>query len=122
MKYSLILAALMAAAPVAAVAGFSENGDSAPRITRDAGIVSVAHLSNMADDSRVTLEGHIVRQTRHEHYLFRDDSGESIEVEIDDDEWGGLNVTPAKRVRLEVEIDRDDNRLEVDVKRVRLAN
>lgn len=119
MKYTFLMTALFAVASPA-VAGFSENGTaSAARETHN--ISRVGDLHNMRDEQRATLEGHIVRQVRHEHYVFRDASG-SIEVEIDDDEWGGLDVTPANRVYLEVEVDRKRNGIEVDVKSIRLAN
>jgi len=41
-----------------------------------------------------------------------------IEVEIDNDVWRGLNVTPRDKVRLEAEIDQDWHGTEVDVKAV----
>ena len=113
MKNALLLTALLAVSTTAS-AGFSENGQAA---ASQNAVTRVAALRSVPDDSYVTLEGYIERQVRHEHYIFRDASGR-IEVEIDDDVWRGLNVTPRDKVRLEAEIDQEWRRTEVDVKSV----
>ena len=113
MKNTLLLTALLAVS-AAASAGFSENGQAA---AAQNAVTRVSALRSLPDDSYVTLEGHIERKVRHEHYIFRDASGR-IEVEIDDDVWRGLNITPRDKVRLEAEIDQEWRRTEVDVKSV----
>ena len=113
MKNALLLTALLAVSATAS-AGFSENGQ-APGYQNS--VTRVSALRSVPDDSYVTLEGNIERQVRHEHYIFRDASGR-IEVEIDNDVWRGLNVTPRDKVRLEAEIDQDWHGTEVDVKAV----
>ena len=37
-------------------------------------------------------------------YVFKDDTG-SIVVEIDDDDWGGLDVSPKDKVEIRGEVD-----------------
>lgn len=113
MKNALLLTALLAVSATAS-AGFSENGQAT---ASQNAVTRVSALRSLPDDSYVTLEGHIERQVRHEHYIFRDASGR-IEVEIDDNVWRGLNVTPRDKVRLEAEIDQEWRRTEVDVKSV----
>lgn len=113
MKNTLILAALLTASATA-FAGFHENGQAGSRQTA---VTRVADLRNLPDDSHVTLEGHIEKQVRREHYIFRDASG-SIEVEIDDDIWRGLDISPNDKVRLTAEIDQDWRNTDVDVKSV----
>ena len=113
MKNALLLTALLAVSATAS-AGFSENGQ-APGYQNS--VTCVSALRSVPDDSYVTLEGYIERQVRHEHYIIRDASGR-IEVEIDNDVWRGLNVTPRDKVRLEAEIDQDWHGTEVDVKAV----
>ena len=103
MKNALLLTALLAVSATAS-AGFSENGQAA---ASQNAVTRVSALRSVPDDSYVTLEG----------YIFRDASGR-IEVEIDDDVWRGLNVTPRDKVRLEAEIDQEWRRTEVDVKSV----
>ena len=63
------------------------------------------------------MEGYIEKQVRREHYIFRDASGK-IEVEIDDDVWRDVDVTPSDKVRLTTKIDKDWGSTEVDVKNV----
>lgn len=112
MKKAFILSALLACSS-ASFAGFSANGQAAAQTA----VQTVASLKSMPDDSYVTLEGHIERQTRHEHYIFRDATG-STEVEIDDDVWRGQNITPRDKLRLTAKIDKEWTRTEVDVKAV----
>lgn len=109
-----VLLSLMLAVSATAAAEFSEHGVAD---ARPLNISRVVDLKNMPDDSRVVLEGRIEKQVRREHYIFRDASGR-IEVEIDDDVWRGVNVTPRDKVRLTAEVDQDWNRTEVDVKSV----
>ena len=45
-------------------------------------LTTVAAAKKARDESYVTLTGNIVKQTKHEHYIFRDSTGE-IEVEIE---------------------------------------
>lgn len=81
---------------------------------------SVAEVLKMRDDAPVTLNGHIEKQLGGDHYLFKDATG-TITVEIDDDEWGGLNVTPTTPVTISGEVDKDWTSLKVDVKTIRLT-
>lgn len=112
MKKYLVLAFLLFCS-TAAFAGFSENGGQGgqPQVNM------VSSLKGLPDDTYVTLEGYIEKQVRREHYIFRDASGK-IEVEIDDDVWRGVDVTPSDKVRLTAEIDKDWGSTEVDVKNV----
>lgn len=84
-------------------------------------LMTVAVAKTLRDDAWVVLEGNITRQIGHELYEFRDASG-TIMVEIDDKYWVGQSATPDTRLRIEGEIDRDWNSLEVDAKSVRVLN
>lgn len=84
-------------------------------------LTTVAVAKTLRDDAWVVLEGNITRQIGHELYEFRDASG-TIMVEIDDKYWVGQSATPDTRLRIEGEIDRDWNSLEVDAKSVRVLN
>ncbi len=50
-----------------------------------------------------------------EKYLFKDASG-AITVEIDDDDWNGLNVTPQDLIEIRGEVDKDlfDTKIDAD--------
>ena len=60
----------------------------------------------MGDDKPVVLVGKIEKSLGDEKYLFRDASG-TIVVEIDNEDWNGVNVTPNDTVELRGETDKD---------------
>ena len=71
---------------------------------------------NAYDDTIVTLTGKIIRQVAHEKYEFSDNTG-TIIIEIDDDEWYGVQAGPNDTVQIRGEVDSDTfRRNEIDVK------
>jgi uncharacterized protein (TIGR00156 family) len=74
----------------------------------------------LPEDTDVKVRGYIVRSLGDEKYEFRDDSG-TIVVEIDDDDWGGLEVTPDAHVEITGEIEEERNGNELDVETIRRA-
>ena len=82
---------------------------------------TVAEAAALSDDTRVIVVGSIVRALGDEKYEFRDDTG-VLRVEIDDDDWDGLRVTPEDRLELEGEIEQDSDGPELDVDAVRRAD
>jgi uncharacterized protein (TIGR00156 family) len=80
-------------------------------------LVTTATLAEQADDSLVKLEGRIVTASGEERYEFSDEAG-SIVVEIDDELWRGVDVTPDDRVRLWIEVDKDLLDTEYEAERV----
>lgn len=111
-KASLLVIAVALVVADVAIAQFTGAGAG--------GTSTVAEAKQMRDDSKVTLEGYIVKQLGPEHYTFRDDTGE-IEVEIDDDEWRGQTVGPETKVRIDGEVDRDSTSVTVGVERLRIV-
>jgi uncharacterized protein (TIGR00156 family) len=75
---------------------------------------TVASVKSMQDDDKIILEGYLVKEIRSEHYIFKDATGE-IEVEIDDEDFRGVKVTPETKVRLVGEVDKDRTSTTVDV-------
>ena len=112
MKYTFALFALAAAA-AAHADGFNGPGATPARAT-------AAEAASLPDDAEVTVAGFIVRSLGDERYEFRDDSG-TLTVEIDDDEWRGVEVGPEDAVELTGEIDHEGGELELEVDRIRLA-
>lgn len=98
--------------------GFSETkkdgGFSGPGLE----VITVEQAKTMRDDSRVVLQGMIVQHMGGEKYLFKDETG-SVVVEIDDEDWGGLNITPDDVVELYGKVDKDWNSIEIDIKRLK---
>jgi uncharacterized protein (TIGR00156 family) len=95
--------------------GHSQGGFNGPK----PGLASVAQAKALRDDAWVILEGYIIRQIGHELYEFRDDSG-IIYVDIDDERWFGQTASPNTRIRIEGEVDRDWNRVKIDVKNIQI--
>lgn len=82
--------------------------------------VTTAEAATLADDAAVRLQGHLVRSLGDERYEFRDEAG-TIVVEIDGEDWRGVEATPETRVELRGEVDKEWNRTEVDVDGVALV-
>ena len=125
------IAASIAAGLLFSVTAFAQQsgGFSGPDATKtqntqkggfvgpDAATTTVEQAKGLRDDAWVVLEGNIVRKVGKELYEFRDSTG-TVNVDIDDDNWGGVSITPNDKVRIEGEVDKDWNSVEIDVKKV----
>ena len=80
---------------------------------------SVAEALKLNDDTPVVLVGQIEKSLGGEKYLFKDASG-SVTVEIDNEDWRGVNVTPKDTIVLQGEVDKDFFKTEIDVDSVAL--
>jgi len=116
MKAALSAVALCVAA-FAAQADPSTGGFKGPDGVT---LVTVAQASEMSDDSVVKLNGYIIKSLGDEKYEFQDDSG-TLVVEIDNEDWHGMEVGPGDRVELRGEVDRERKTVEVEVDHVQLA-
>jgi uncharacterized protein (TIGR00156 family) len=116
MKKQLFILALCAAA-VHVQANSETGGFSGPD---DRKLVSVADALSLPDESNVWLSGHIVKAIGDEKYEFKDATG-TLVVEIDDEDWRGLNVAPDKKVDIAGEIDKEWNGVEFEVDMIRLT-
>ncbi|MCS3403164.1 MULTISPECIES: YgiW/YdeI family stress tolerance OB fold protein [Pantoea] len=83
------------------------------------GLTTVAQAKTLRDDAWVVLVGHIIKQVGHELYEFKDSSGR-VRVEIDDKHWMGQTVSPDTKVRIDGEVDKDWNNVEIDVKKLQV--
>ena len=86
----------------------------------DAKFTTVINAKRMGDNSYVRLKGKIVSKVGKEKYLFKDNTG-SIQIEIDDDDWKGVQAGPKDTVIIEGEIDKDWNEISIDVDTIQLA-
>lgn len=82
---------------------------------------SVAEALKLNDDTPVVLVGQIEKSLGDEKYLFKDASG-SVTVEIDNEDWRGVTVTPKDTIVIQGEIDKDFFKTEIDVDSVALKN
>ncbi|MEH0801274.1 YgiW/YdeI family stress tolerance OB fold protein [Vibrio alginolyticus] len=80
-------------------------------------INTVKEARNATDDSAVVLTGHIVQSFGNETYLFKDNTGE-IEVDIDNEDWMGQEVTPKDTVMIRGEVDSDWTTTQIDVETI----
>ena len=78
------------------------------------GVITVEEAKNMNDDAYVILQGYITDRNGDEKYVFQDKTG-SITVEIDDDDWDGVDVSPADLVEIQGEIDKGWTAVEIDI-------
>lgn len=80
---------------------------------------SVAEALKLNDDTPVVLVGQIEKSLGDEKYLFKDASG-LVTVEIDNEDWRGVTVTPKDTIVIQGEIDKDFFKTEIDVDSVAL--
>ena len=73
----------------------------------------------MSDDTPVVLNGQIEKSLGNEKYQFKDATG-TVVVEIDDEDWRGVDVRPENMVTIKGEIDKDMFTTEIDVDSVEL--
>ncbi len=74
-------------------------------------------ITVIPDHDKPQPPGCLLGQVGNELYEFRDNSG-SIYVDIGDKYWVGQSVSPNDKVRIEGEIDKDWNSVEVDVNKI----
>lgn len=104
----MALAAFMLAVPVLLMADADHK------------VITVAEARELEDDAKVVLEGFIIEDMGGDMYLFRDSTGD-IDLEIDKNAWKKREMDPDQLVRVHGEIDRDDDSLKVEVKKIKDA-
>ncbi len=115
-KYTLLSVVLLSALGLSANTHAQQNtgGFSGPS---DVSVISVAEALKLSDDTPVVLNGKIKKNLGKEKYLFSDGSADIV-VEIDNEDWRGLNITPQDTIEIQGEIDKDFMKapeVEVDV-------
>ncbi|RBQ31150.1 TIGR00156 family protein [Arcobacter sp. FW59] len=115
MKKSFILSSLLLAsttvfAEFVSTTQNQQGGFTGPSISK----TTVEEAKTFKDDMPVVLEGNIIEHLGKDKYLFRDKTGD-ITIEIDHDDWKGVQVSPKDSVTIYGEVDKDWNSLEIDV-------
>jgi uncharacterized protein (TIGR00156 family) len=82
--------------------------------------MTVAEAKEQSEERAIKVQGYIVKSLGDEKYELQDDSG-TIVVEIDDEDWRGVEVTPTDRVELSGEIDKEWNEVELEAESVKLV-
>lgn len=86
-------------------AGATAGGFAGPRDSSVANM-TVKQALDMRDDSIVVLTGKIISSLGDEKYLFGDSTGQVI-IEIDDEDWHGVTVTPENTIEIVGELDKE---------------
>ena len=98
--------------------GTAQAAGNHPVLPANHPLLTVAALQQQGrDDMRVTLEGHIIRHERGEHYVFSDGTGE-LSLDIDDKYFpAGRPIDATTKVRVSGKLDVDQGEpMELDVK------
>ena len=121
MKKIFVLLSVMAlAAGVLFAQGFEDSTDAYGQgqgFVDDGSYSEVLPIKNvlkMRDDATVTIRGKIVKRLSEDKYLFKDSTGQII-VEIDYENWCGVTASPKDTLELSGEVDRDFNKIKVEV-------
>ncbi|MBN3859900.1 NirD/YgiW/YdeI family stress tolerance protein [Neisseriaceae bacterium PsAf] len=81
-------------------------------------LTTVANAKTLKDDTKIVLEGVLLKAYGDEKYQFKDNTG-SIIVEIDDKLWKGKPVYPNQKIRIRGEVEKKIGRAtEIDADEV----
>jgi len=111
---------LLSTSGLGLVAGFSFSAMAAFH-GPESGVTTVAEALKMRDDSPVVLTGQIEKSLGNEKYQFKDATGTVI-IDIDNEDWRGVDVTPADTITIRGEVDKEMFTTEIDVDSVELKN
>lgn len=78
---------------------------------------TVAQALEMSDETAVVLVGTIEKSLGNEKYLFKDTTG-TVTIEVDNEDWKGLNVAPKDVIEIKGEVDKEmmkDVKIDVDM-------
>lgn len=96
-----------------ATASFAQN------MVRTMPTTTVSEALLMEDDTPVALIGTITQNLGDEKYQFQDSTG-TIVIEVDDEDWNGINPSANDVLIITGETDKEGNVIEIDVENVAL--
>jgi uncharacterized protein (TIGR00156 family) len=122
MKRNCVLPTAVAICLFAVIAVYGQGGFTGPGSNLNKWqVVKVSAVKNLPENSRVVLQGSILRAVGGEKYVFSDGTGE-VTVDIDDKVWKELSVSEKDKVEIsgivEIKKKRDNARM-VDVKSIK---
>ena len=79
--------------------------------------ISIEEAKKLPDESLVMLQGKITKRISNDEYEFSDGKHKTV-VEIDDDDWNGVKVSPKNKVEIEGETDKDLTSFKIEVKSI----
>ncbi|MEZ9232922.1 YgiW/YdeI family stress tolerance OB fold protein [Vibrio amylolyticus] len=132
MKNKLLLSSVLTLVTLTSAGSFAQGGFSSGQANASNQSSSVGFNGNIAnpdtvkaasearDDAYVTLTGNITEQIGHELYTFSDETGQIV-VEIENEDWHGINVTADTKLIVQGEVDQGWTTVKVDVDRIRVV-
>lgn len=123
LAFALILALSLALANPQSAHARPEGNFTGPSVNQGGfsgpgpALSTVVNAQSQADDTWVTLRGHILQHNGDKRYVFSDATGK-IDVKIGRKAWNGVNIGPDDLVEIRGEVDRDWRDLHIDVKQV----
>lgn len=112
----LLVCSILTVSTIAVAKKNAAGGFTGPGVE----IISVSDALGKSDDTYVVLKGNIQQSLGDDIYVFTDGTG-IINVEIDEDDWNGLNVSPNDVIIIKGEVDKGWNSIEIDVDEVQMA-
>lgn len=101
------------------------NDGSKPQTYQPQGFVdeslvvkTVADALKANDNTPVRLDGQIVKQIGKKDFIFKDASGQEIQIEVGKKAWHGETVGPQDNIQIMGKVDKETNKIEIDVKHV----
>lgn len=121
MKKISILAVLGVVASGAAFAGPGNMAKMNNNMNNDntMTVMTVEEVRGLSDNSPVVIRGYLLRQNGENSYIFQDNTG-TINLEIDEEDWNGVTVSPTDMVEVWGEVDKNGmSVMEVDVSAIK---
>ncbi|AUI66093.1 MULTISPECIES: YgiW/YdeI family stress tolerance OB fold protein [Glaesserella] len=117
MKKLMAVAALLTLS-TSAFAGYQNNNTQGGYTGGNVkSVTTVAQAKKAYDNTPASISGYIIKQVDEDTFIFKDSTGQ-IQIDVDDDAWAGLNVNAKTKVRIHGEVDKDDGRTQIDVRRI----
>ncbi|WP_112480188.1 YgiW/YdeI family stress tolerance OB fold protein [Vibrio variabilis] len=119
MKKVIITTALILTSGFAAAKSIpAQGGFNGPIVNAQ---TTVAQALEAKDDAAIQIKGNITHSLGDEKYQFTDGKN-TIVIEIDNDDWRGVDVTPNDTVVITGSVDKDAfEDTKIDVKRIAIA-
>lgn len=124
MNAKTLLSAVAVSAVALTSAVFADSKNSTGGFTgpgTETTVVSIQEAKGMKDDTVVVLQGNIQKKIGDELYLFSDGK-DTVAIEIEDDDWNGLNIGPDDVVEITGEVDKGWTSIEIDVDQIKKVN
>ncbi|MBP5485791.1 MAG: NirD/YgiW/YdeI family stress tolerance protein [Alphaproteobacteria bacterium] len=110
-----VMVALGIVASTAAFAGPGTMANNNMNNNTMTEVMTIEQVRGLSDNSPVIVRGYLLRQNGENSYIFQDETG-TINLEIDQEDWGGMSVSPSDYVEVWGEVDKNGaSMIEIDV-------